>query len=98
MEYQINNGKLIFMYMFPIKLSWAITSHKSQGQTLTKAAINIGETAFAHGSFYVALSRVKSLNGLRLFGLEEWPKGGPKIHMNPFIQSKENDQVENEFI
>lgn len=97
-EYQINNGKLIFMYMFPIKLSWAITSHKSQGQTLTKAAINIGETAFAHGSFYVALSRVKSLNGLRLFGLEEWPKGGPKIHMNPFIQSKENDQVENEFI
>lgn len=97
-DYQINEGKTIFMYMFPLKLSWAVTAHKSQGQTLEKAAIHIGENAFAHGSLYVALSRVKSLNNLMLFGLEKWPKGGPKFHMNPYIQSKENEQTENEFI
>lgn len=54
-EYQFQNGKSIFMYQFPIKLSWAVTAHKSQGQTLSKVTIHIGESAFAHGSFYVSL-------------------------------------------
>ena len=96
-EYQINKGKTIFMYQFPLKLSWAVTAHKSQGQTLEKAAIHIGGPAFAHGSFYVALSRVKSLENVKLFGLDNWPDGGPSFHMNPFIQSKENEQFENDF-
>ena len=38
-EYQFQNGKSIFMYQFPIKLSWAVTAHKSKGQTLSKVAI-----------------------------------------------------------
>lgn len=83
--------------MFSLKLSWAVTAHKSQSQTLSKAAINIGENAFAHGSFYVA-SRVKSISCLKLFGLQNWSQGGPNFHMNPYIQSKENEQAENEFI
>lgn len=98
MEYQINKGKIIFMYMFPLKLSWAVTAHKSQGQTLSKCAINIGEIAFAHGQLYVSLSRVRTLDSLMLYGLEQWPEGGPNFHMNPFIQSKANLQAENEFI
>ena len=97
MEYQINNGKVIFMYQFPLKLAWAVTAHKSQGQTLEKCAIHIGEKAFAHGSLYVALSRVKSIKNIRLFGLEFWPDGGPFFHVNPFIQSKQNEQAVNEF-
>ena len=40
-EYQIHEGKVIFMYQFPIKLSWAVTAHKSQGQTLSKVAVRI---------------------------------------------------------
>lgn len=47
-EYQMSNGSIIFMFQFPIKLSWAVTAHKCQGQTLNHVAINIGENAFAH--------------------------------------------------
>lgn len=49
----------------PIKLAWAITIHKSQGLTFEKAIIDPGR-AFADGQVYVALSRLKSLNGLTL--------------------------------
>lgn len=50
---------------FPIKLAWAITVHKSQGLTFEKAIIDVGR-AFAPGQVYVALSRLRSLDGLTL--------------------------------
>lgn len=50
---------------YPVKLAWAITVHKSQGLTFTKAIIDIGQ-AFAPGQVYVALSRLTSLDGLVL--------------------------------
>ena len=49
----------------PLKLSWAITIHKSQGLTFDKAIID-AELSFAHGQTYVALSRCKTLDGLVL--------------------------------
>lgn len=85
-EYPLARGAHIFMYQFPLKLSWAVTAHKSQGQTLSKVAIDISAPAFAHGSFYVALSRVRSLDSLLLFGLESFPPNGPSFHVNTFIQ------------
>ena len=45
----------------PLKLSWAITIHKSQGLTLKQAAIDFGQSERSPGLAYVALSRVKQL-------------------------------------
>ena len=50
---------------YPIKLAWAITIHKSQGLTFEKAIID-ADHSFAHGQFYVALSRCRTLEGLYL--------------------------------
>ncbi|WP_347956016.1 AAA family ATPase [Gordonia aichiensis] len=50
----------------PFKLAWAITIHKSQGQTLDRIAIDLTGGAFAAGQTYVALSRATSLNGIVL--------------------------------
>jgi hypothetical protein len=72
---------------YPIRLAWAITVHKSQGLTFEKAIVDVGQ-AFAPGQIYVALSRLKSLDGLVL---------SSKINFNSINQdSKVTDYSKNE--
>ncbi|OOG73135.1 helix-turn-helix domain-containing protein [Algoriphagus sp. A40] len=71
-KYRINpdtkelEGEVIGTFtQYPIKLAWAVTVHKSQGLTFDRAIIDVGQ-AFAPGQVYVALSRLRTLDGLIL--------------------------------
>ncbi|HYD93445.1 MAG TPA: AAA family ATPase [Candidatus Paceibacterota bacterium] len=70
----------------PLKLAWAITIHKSQGQSLDAAAVDLSR-AFEYGQGYVALSRLRTLEGLHLLG---WSENALRIH--PTVQ-----QIDKEF-
>jgi len=65
----------------PLILAWALTIHKAQGATLDVAEIDAGSNIFECGQTYVALSRVKSLEGLYLTSYD-----AKKIRINKKVQ------------
>ncbi len=60
----------------PLRLAWAITVHKSQGLSMDAAAMDLSQV-FEFGQGYVALSRVRRLSGLHLFG---WNQRAFQVH------------------
>ena len=78
-KYEDNGIVRATITQIPLRLAWAITIHKSQGMTLDAAEIDLGD-AFEPGMGYVALSRVRSLTGLKLMNLNEMAlKVHPKV-------------------
>lgn len=86
-EWAIDGGKKnAKVTQLPLILAWAITIHKSQGASLDLAEIDIGEDVFECGQTYVALSRVRSLQGLRIVSLDT-----KKIQIHPKVKKFYND-------
>ena len=65
-KFVTSRGVEVKRIQFPIRLSFAVTTHRSQGTTLEKACFDLRRDAFAHGHVYVGLSRVRRSADLRI--------------------------------
>ena len=75
--FQSEKYPMLCVRQIPLCLSWALTIHKIQGTTLDAAEIDVGSDIFAPGQTYVAMSRVRSLDGLFI---RNFSKKNIKVH------------------
>lgn len=77
----------------PLIHAWALSIHKCQGATMDIAEIDVGRSIFEYGQTYVALSRVKTLEGLYLSGFD-----ASRIMTNPLVESFYKSFADNKLI
>jgi ATP-dependent exoDNAse (exonuclease V) alpha subunit len=59
-------GKTLSRTQLPLRMAWAVTIHKSQGLTLDRIRLGLGKKEFSTGLTFVALSRVKTFDGIAI--------------------------------
>ncbi len=67
---------------FPLRLAYAMTYNKAQSQTLHTVLLDVTEHPFMHGHLYVAASRVRQVNNIKLFIKKENTHEGTEIYTN----------------
>lgn len=65
----------MFRHQFPVRLAFAMTINKAQGQTFQRIGLYLPEPCFGHGQFYTACSRVTSFEGLKV-EVKQTPRQG----------------------
>jgi len=70
---------------FPLKLCFAMTINKSQGQSVSYVGLDMKSSVFTHGQFYVAVSRVKSVSNIKVIWDENLGDGITKNVVYPEI-------------
>ncbi|PIA99718.1 ATP-dependent DNA helicase PIF1 [Cercospora beticola] len=80
---------LLARTQIPLIAAWAMTIHKSQGMTLNRVIVDLGRS-FEEGQEYVALSRARSLEGLKVMGLGENVGKGGNAQVKQFLKEKFN--------
>ncbi|GIZ37111.1 hypothetical protein CKM354_000057200 [Cercospora kikuchii] len=80
---------LLARTQIPLIAAWAMTIHKSQGMTLNRVVVDLGRS-FEEGQEYVALSRARSLEGLKVMGLGENVGKGGNAQVKQFLKDKFN--------